>query len=75
MPLLHVSTDTITPFFAHLALSEPKLVPTPLQIFESYKGCVVACFGAYQFARIHIIVEVSDMACRTIEFVPLMYPL
>ena len=75
MPLLHVSTDTITPLYAHSALSEPRLVPTPLPVFESYKGCVVAYFGAYQFARIHFMVQVSDVACRTIMYVPLMYPL
>ena len=33
MPLLHVSTDTITPLYAHSALSEPRLVPTPLLLF------------------------------------------
>ena len=45
------------------------------RVFESCKGCVVACFGAYQFARIYCMVQVSDMVCRTIGFVHLMYPL
>ena len=45
------------------------------RVFESYKDCVVACFGAYQFARIHFIVQVSDMTCRTIGFVLSMCPL
>ena len=145
MPLLHVSTDTITPLYAHSALSEPRLVPTPLlvfalhnryhdkdrldsrldsrfessrsavrsymnistcnvsvvasncniikvgvptpssydatrfgaraRVFESCKGCVVACFGAFWFARIRFMVQVSDIKHRTIGFVLLMYPL
>ena len=45
------------------------------RVFEQCKGCVAACFGAYQFARIHFMVQVSDVVCRTIMYVPLMYPL
>ena len=44
-------------------------------MFESCKGCVAACFGACRFTYIRFMVQVSDMACRTIEFVHLMYPL
>ena len=45
------------------------------RVFESCKGCVAAYFGACQFARIRFIVQVSDMTCRAIGFVLLMYPL
>ena len=45
------------------------------RVFESCKGCVAACFGACQFAHIRFMVQVSDMTCRTIGFVLLMYPL
>ena len=45
------------------------------RVFEPCKGCVAACFGACQFARIRFMVQVSDMTCRTIGFVLLMYPL
>ena len=45
------------------------------RVFESYKGCVVACFGACCFVRVHFVVQVSDIICRTIGFVLLMYPL
>ena len=41
-------------------------------VFESCKGCVAACFGACVFARIRFRVQVSDMTCRTIGFVPPM---
>ena len=44
-------------------------------VFESCKGCVAACFGACQFARIRFMVQVSDITHRTIGFVLLMYPL
>ena len=44
-------------------------------VFESCKGCDLACFGACEFAYIHFMVQVSDMACRTIGFVLVMYPL
>ena len=44
-------------------------------VFEACKGCVAACFGVRQFARIHFIVQVSDITCRTIGFVLLMHPL
>ena len=43
--------------------------------FEPCKGCVAACFGACWLARIRVGVQVSDMTCRVIGFVPLMYPL
>ena len=45
------------------------------RVFESCKGCVAACFGACQFARIRFIVQVSDITHRTIGFVLIMYPL
>ena len=41
-------------------------------VFESCKGCVTACFGACQFARIRLIVQVSDITHHTIVFVLLM---
>ena len=44
------------------------------RVFESCKGCVAACFGACCFARIHFVVQVSDMTCRTTRFVSIMYP-
>ena len=44
-----------------------------VRAFESCKGCVVACFGACCFVHIHFVVQVSDMTCRTIGFVLLMY--
>ena len=43
------------------------------RVFEPCKGCVVACFGACGFARIRFGMQVSDMTCRTIGFVPLMH--
>ena len=43
------------------------------RVVESCKGCVAACFGVCLFARIRFRVQVSDMTCRTIGFVPLMY--
>ena len=43
------------------------------RVFEPCKGCVVACFGVRRFARICFRVQVSDMTCRTIGFVPVMY--
>ena len=45
------------------------------RVFDSCKGYVAACFGAYQFAHSHFRVQVSDLMCRTIGFVLLMYPL
>ena len=42
------------------------------RVFESCKGCDAACFGACVFARIRFRVQVSDMTCRTIGFVPPM---
>ena len=45
------------------------------RVFEPCKGCVAACFGVHWFACIRFRVQVSDMACRTIGFVPVMYPL
>ena len=45
------------------------------RVFESCKGCVAACFGACQFARIRFIVQVSDITHCTIGFVLLMYPM
>ena len=44
-------------------------------MFEPCKGCVMTYFGAYQFTYIRFMVQVSDMTCRTIGFVRLMYPL
>ena len=41
-------------------------------MFEPCKVCVLACFGAYKFAEIHLRVQVSDMTCRMIGFVLLM---
>ena len=43
------------------------------RVFEPCKGCVAACFGACQFARIRFMVQVSDMTYRAIGFVLLMY--
>ena len=40
--------------------------------FESCKGCVAACFGACQFASICLMIQVSDITHRTIEFVLIM---
>ena len=45
------------------------------RVFEPCKGCVLACFGAPYFTSIRFMVQVSDIACRTIGFVLLMYPL
>ena len=45
------------------------------RVFEPCKGCVTACFGAHQFARIRFMVQVSDITHRTIGFVLVMYPL
>ena len=45
------------------------------RVFESCKDCVAACFGACKFAHIHFVVQISDMICRTIGFVLLVYPL
>ena len=44
-------------------------------VFESCKGYVTACFGACQFANIHLMVQVSDIRHRTIGFVLVMCPL
>ena len=44
-------------------------------VFESCKGCVTACFGACQFARIRLMLQVSDITHRTIGFELLMCPL
>ena len=44
-------------------------------MFEPCKGCVMACFGACQFACIHFIVQVSDITCCMIGFVLVMYSL
>ena len=43
--------------------------------FERCKGCVATCFRACSFAGIRAGVQVSDMACRTIGFVRIMYQL
>ena len=43
------------------------------RVFESCKGCVAACFWEHYFAGIRFRVQVSDMTCRTIGFVPQMY--
>ena len=45
------------------------------RVFESCKGYVAACFGACRSTSIRFMVQASDMACRTIGFVLLMYPL
>ena len=45
------------------------------RVFESCKGYVAARFGACQFARIRFMVQVSDITCRMIGFVLLMYTL
>ncbi len=45
------------------------------RVFESCKGYVAACFGACRFTSIRFMVQVSDIACGTIEFELLMYPL
>ena len=42
---------------------------------ESCKVCVLACFGAFYFARFRFGVQVSDCTCHTIRFILLMYPL
>ena len=42
------------------------------RVFEPCKGCVAACFGACRFACIRFKVQISDMTCRTIGFVPVM---
>ena len=44
-------------------------------VFEPCKSCILACFGAPYFTSIRFMVQVSDIACRTIGFVLLMYPL
>ena len=44
-------------------------------VFESCKGYVTACFGACQFARIYLMVQVSDITHRTIGFVLSTCPL
>ena len=44
-------------------------------VFEPCKGCVLACFGACEFTSMCFMVQVSDIICRTIGFVLLMYPL
>ena len=44
-------------------------------MFEPCKDCVLACFGACQFALIHFMIQVSDITCRMIGFVRLMHPL
>ena len=43
--------------------------------FEPCKGCVAACLWACGFAGTGAGVQVSDMTCRAIGFVLLMYPL
>ena len=45
------------------------------RVFEPCKGCVAACLWACGFAGTGAGVQVSDLTCRTIGFVPLMYPL
>ena len=45
------------------------------RVFEACKGCVMACFGVRCDASIRAGVQVSDITCRTIGFVLLMYPL
>ena len=45
------------------------------RVFEPCKGCVMACFGVRCVASIRAGVQVSDITCRTIGFVPLMYSL
>ena len=42
----------------------------PARVFEPRKGCVLACFGARCFASIRFRVQISDVSCRTIAFVP-----
>ena len=44
-------------------------------VFEQCKVCIMACFRARCFARMRLRVQVSDITCRTIGFVLLMYPL
>ena len=39
-------------------------------VFEYCKVCVLACFGACQVTSIRFRVQVSDVTCRTIGFVP-----
>ena len=48
---------------------------TKSHMFGSCKGHVAACFRVCQFASIRLMVQVSDITCRTIGFVLLMYPL
>ena len=45
------------------------------RVFEPCKDCVAACFRACKFACVRAGVQVSDITCRTIGFVLLMYPL
>ena len=45
------------------------------RVIEPCKGCMLACFGACYPPSICFRVHVSDIVCRTIEFVLLMYPL
>ena len=45
------------------------------RVFESCKDCVTACFGVCQCVRVHFMVQVSDLTCRMIGFVLLMYSL
>ena len=42
-------------------------------VFEPCKGCVLACFGAPKPTSICFRVQVSDVTCRTIGFVLVMY--
>ena len=42
------------------------------RVFESCKSCVSACFGACQFVRMRLMVQVSDVTHRTIVFVLLI---
>ena len=44
-------------------------------VFEPCKGCVAACFGECRLERVRFRVQNSDIICRTIGFVLLMYPL
>ena len=43
--------------------------------FEPCKCYVAARFGACEYVHIRFRVQVSDIICRMIGFVPLMYPL
>ena len=56
-----------------LSANEVKSFGARAREFEPCKGCVAACFGPCSFARIRSRVQVSDMTCRTIGFVLLMY--